>query len=102
MLNVVKAGSAIPLKFSLSGNQGLGIFAAGSPTSRPINPSTNAASDPLEETVTAGQSSLSYDATSDQYTYVWKTDKAWASTSRELTVKLVDGTSHTALFKFTK
>src|SRR5262249_27214781 len=32
-VNSVKAGSAIPVKFSLDGNQGLNIFAAGSPTS---------------------------------------------------------------------
>ena len=54
--------------------------------------------DDIEQTVTAGQSSLSYG--SSQYTYVWKTDKAWAGTCRLLTVKLVDGSSHTASFKF--
>jgi hypothetical protein len=32
-LNIVKAGSAIPVKFSLGGNQGLAIFATGSPAS---------------------------------------------------------------------
>ena len=32
-LNVVKAGSAIPVKFSLGGNKGLNIFAAGYPLS---------------------------------------------------------------------
>ena len=35
-LNVVQAGRGIPVKFSLSGNKGLGIFAAGSPSSGPI------------------------------------------------------------------
>ena len=43
-------------------------------------------------TVTAGSSSLSYDATLDQYTYVWKTDKAWFGTCRQLTVRLNDAT----------
>ena len=32
-VNVVKAGSAIPVKFSLGGDQGLNIFAANSPAS---------------------------------------------------------------------
>ena len=37
--------------------------------------------DAIEElaTVTAGRSSLSYDATGDHYTYVWKTHLAWAA-----------------------
>ena len=35
-----------------------------------------------------------------QYSYIWKTDKDWAGTCRELRVLLVDGTLHTARFKF--
>lgn len=101
-LNVAKAGSAIPIKFSLSGNQGLGIMAAGSPTSKVSTCETAGAADTIEETVTAGQSSLSYDASADQYTYVWKTDKSWAGTCRTLTVKLADGSIHQALFKLQK
>ena len=33
---------------------------------------------------------------------MWKTDKAWAGTCRELTITLNDGTTHTAQFKFTR
>jgi hypothetical protein len=101
-INVSKAGSAIPVKFSLSGNQGLNIFAAGSPSSRQINCDGSDPTDAIETTVTAGNSTLTYDATADQYVYVWKTDKSWAGTCRQLTVTLVDGTSHSANFKFTK
>jgi len=44
-----------------------------------------------------------HDATTDTYTYVWKTDKGWADTCRELVVKLNDGsTEHVADFKFVK
>jgi hypothetical protein len=49
---------------------------------------------------TAGNSGLRYDAESDTYTLVWKTNKAWAGTCRTLTVALNDGTVHTALFMF--
>jgi hypothetical protein len=35
-----------------------------------------------------------------QYKYVWKTDKSWAGTCRDLRVLLVDGTLHTARFSF--
>jgi hypothetical protein len=56
----------------------------------------------VEQTITAGSSSLSYDSLTDQYTYVRKTDKAWAGTCRQFVLKLSDGTSKTALFAFTK
>jgi hypothetical protein len=99
-LNQAKAGSAIPVKFSLQGNQGLSIFASGFPQSAPIACDATAPVDGIE-TVTAGNSNLSYDETADQYTYVWKTDKSWTG-CRQLTVKLIDGTIHTANFKLTK
>ncbi|HEX8148849.1 MAG TPA: PxKF domain-containing protein [Pyrinomonadaceae bacterium] len=98
--NQVNAGRSIPVKFSLSGNKGLGIFAAGYPVSQQISCSTNAPVADVEGTGTAGSSSLAYDASSDQYHYVWKTESSWAGTCRVLTVKLNDGSSHTANFKF--
>lgn len=101
-LNVVKAGSGIPLKFSLSGDQGLDIVAFGYPASYGVDCNTSAPLDTLEQTVTAGASSLSYDADVDQYVYVWKSDKAWAGTCRRLDVTLIDGTRHIAHFKFAK
>ncbi|HEX7177031.1 MAG TPA: PxKF domain-containing protein [Pyrinomonadaceae bacterium] len=101
-LNVVKAGSAIPVKFSLSGNKGLGIFAVGSPASGTIPCDAQAPLDPVEETVTAGGSSLNYDAASDRYSYIWKSEKEWANTCRQLVITLNDGSVHIANFKFTK
>jgi protocatechuate 3,4-dioxygenase beta subunit len=100
--NTVKAGQAIPVRFSLSGNQSLNIFAAGYPKSEIIQCNSNAQVDGIEETVSAGTSSLSYDPVSDTYTYIWKTDKAWANNCRQLVVKLNDGTFYRANFKFIK
>src|SRR5919109_1657263 len=99
-LNVVKAGSAVPTKFSLGGNQGMSIMADGYPKSQVIACDSTAPVDGIEQTVTAGGSSLSYDSTLDQYNYVWKTDKAWAGSCRQLVVKLADGTFHRANFRF--
>jgi uncharacterized repeat protein (TIGR01451 family) len=99
-LNVVKAGSGIPVKFSLSGNKGLNIFAVGFPVDGSIPCDATAPVVDLTATVTAGGSSLSYDAGSDQYNYVWKTDSSWAGTCRQLQVKLNDGSVHVANFKF--
>ena len=102
IVNVAKAGSAIPVKFSLNGNQGLNILAAGSPSSRTILCDNGAAQDDVTGTLTAGGSSLSYDPAADLYTYVWKTDKTWAGSCRELAVTLSDNTVHKASFKLTK
>lgn len=99
-LNQVTAGQSVPVKFSLGGDRGLDIFAAGSPQSQQINCNSTTLIDDVEQTVTAGGSSLSYDPSSGRYTYVWKTEKAWAGTCRELNVKLNDGTDHPARFKF--
>jgi hypothetical protein len=99
-LNQVNAGRAIPVKFSLSGNKGLNIFALNSPSSGIIQCGTNAPIVDIEETVTAGGSSLSYSPTGDQYNYIWKTDSSWAGTCRQLVVQLNDGSIHRANFKF--
>jgi hypothetical protein len=101
ILNAVKAGSSVPVKFSLGGNMGLGIFAPGYPTSG-VAACDATLEDAIEETVNAGGSSLVYDATAGQYVYVWKTEKAWAGTCRTLVVKLADGSFHYANFKLTR
>ena len=101
-VNTVKAGSAIPVKFSLGGNRGLNIFAAGHPASLQIACGGNAPLAVIEETVSAGASSLSYDSSANVYRYVWKTDKDWSNTCRQLSLKLTDGTEHKALFSFSR
>jgi Domain of unknown function (DUF5011)/HYR domain/Domain of unknown function DUF11 len=99
-VNTVKAGSAIPIKFSLSGNKGLNIFATDFPASGQIACNSNAPAVDLTEIDTPGASGLTYDAGSGQYLYNWKTLKAWENTCRQLVVKLNDGTEHRANFKF--
>ncbi|NJD87251.1 MAG: hypothetical protein FIB05_04415 [Betaproteobacteria bacterium] len=98
--NTAKAGSAIPVKFSLGGYRGLDVFAVGYPRSQPIECSSLEPESSSVETVTAGASSLGYDATSDLYSYVWKTDKAWVGTCRQLVSRFTDGTEHRANFRF--
>jgi hypothetical protein len=100
-LNVIKPGQAVPVRFGLGGNRGLGIFAAGYPQLATIACSASAPTDPVDQTVTAGNSSLQYDTGSNQYTYVWKTPSSgWPSgTCRQLQLKLVDGTTDVANFK---
>lgn len=99
--NVAKAGRAIPIKFSLDGNRGLGILAARSPSSVPVTCDASAPAGLVEETATAGTSGLHYDAAADTYVYVWKTEKSWAGTCREFRLALADGLpAKTARFHF--
>lgn len=99
--NEARAGRAIPVQFSLGGDRGLNIFAPGYPQFV-HQPCTGGATDVIEQTVTAGASGLSYDPATQQYTYVWKSNAAWAGQCGTLNVNLVDGSSHTAKFKFTR
>ena len=101
--NTVKAGSAIPVKFSLGGAQGLDVLNAGSPTaSETACPSTSTSLDAVEETVAASQSGLTYDASADQYIYVWKTNKAWAGKCYRFDLGLNDQSSRTFNVEFLK
>jgi hypothetical protein len=101
-VNAVKAGAAVPVKFSLGGDWGLNIFAAGYPRVQLVQCLTGAFIDSIEETVTAGGSSLSFDAASGRYTYIWKTDSAWPNSCRELQVQLNDGEVYRARFTIGK
>jgi hypothetical protein len=88
----MKAGQSVPVKFSLTGDQGLTIFAPGSPAWTACGSSD---SSPATGT-------LSYNASNDRYTYLATTGKSWAGTCRDLLVTLADGTVHTLRFTFTK
>jgi CSLREA domain-containing protein len=96
-VNVATAESAIPVKFSLGGYHGLNIFAAGYPISSPVACNASEPGSTIDQTVSAGGS---YDAATDRYTYVWKTNKAWKGTCRMLVVRFVDGREHYAKFRF--
>lgn len=98
VVNTAKAGSAIPVKFSVGGYRGLDIFASGYPRTTKVDCLSGAPTDAIETTVTAGASSLAYDARTDTYTYVWKTAKT-AKGCFVLDLGLADGSQHTARFK---
>ncbi len=104
LLTEMKAGQAVPVKFSLNGAQGASVLASGYPTSVQFACDLSSGTSLVEETVSAGASGLSYDPLTDTYTYVWKTDKSWANTCRRLTLQFADeaGTTRTADFRFIK
>lgn len=98
-VNVVKAGSAVPVKFSLSGDQGLDIMQAGSPTSRQVDCDASDPLDAIEQTANTANAGVTYDAVTDTYTYVWTTDRAWGGQCRELTLRTRDGGVRKASFR---
>lgn len=97
--NVAKAGQAIPVSFSLGGDQGLEVVTS----ARFVIEGTvaNPAGEELDA-ATAGRSGLSYDVRTDRYTYVWKSDKAWAKKTGQFVLSLSDGTTHTFDVSFKK
>ena len=116
--NKAKAGSAIPVKFSLGGDRGMNVLADGALLASmlgapPVGPSASpwvekvtcgstTTEDTIESTVTANASGLIYDTGAKQYHYVWKTSTSWANSCRVLHVTLKDGTDHVAYVHFTK
>jgi hypothetical protein len=100
--NRMKAGRSVTVKFSVSGNHGLGALQSGSPTSRKVDCVAGAPERTVDQTSDARRSRLEFSRRRGQYSYVWKTSSDWAETCRMFEVKLVDGTTHEALFRFVK
>ena len=98
--NQVKAGSSVPIKFSLNGDQGLDILASGYPKSQSIACDTSAPVTGLETASNPSSSGLSYDASTDRYNFVWKTNKSWAGSCRLFILRLKDGSEYYLNFKF--
>jgi hypothetical protein len=101
-VNEVKAGSAIPFKFSLGGYMGLNGIVQGIVTV-PIQCS-NLATDLINdsETVIAAATTINYDPIADVYNYVWKTTKSLADGNcYQVQLILNDGLAHgSANFRF--
>jgi hypothetical protein len=100
VLNLIKGGSTVPLKWQVSNERGgyvsdLGIV--NQAASGVIGCMSGALTDSLATDATGG-TSLRYDSTANQYIYNWQSPKK-SSTCYRVTIALTDGTSHTALFQ---
>lgn len=96
VVNTVKAGSAIPIKFKLGGNKGLNVLADGYPKSGTISCGRVVASG-IEQTVSSAKPALTYDRVSTRYTYTWKTPEKTKG-CRDLVLRFRDGSQLRALF----
>lgn len=99
VINAIKAGQTVPVKFGLGGDHGLDVLQGGAPVSVRINCTAGTVDDVEEIVTTPGASLFTYDSLTGLYQYNWKTEKSWAGTCRRLLVKLDDGTIHEANFK---
>lgn len=100
-VNSIKAGQAVPMKFSLGSDRGLDVVADGYPQVQRV--SCNGLGervDPIEDPLPATtRSHLSYDSANGQYKYVWKTPAAAEGTCQRFTIRLTDRSEHFALFR---
>jgi hypothetical protein len=111
VFNRVKAGSAIPVKFSLDGTPQPGSNTPGHGGANPVITKaasvtiacpSSAAYDQIETPADAANSGVTYDPAADQWIYVWKTTTGLATKCQRLEITLADDTTKTAHFHFTK
>ncbi len=95
-IDFLAAGQRNPVRFSLDGDRGTGVFATGTPTTAPIDCDTLEVTGP-EIRTTGGP--LAYDAAGDTYRFPWLVPAAWAGTCRSLSISFDDGTTHTAVYR---
>ena len=98
VVNTVKGGSTVPLKFELfAGTTELTDTASISTLAKTTTCGASAATDEIEATATGG-TSLRYDTTAGQFVFNWQTPKT-VGYCYSVTVTAKDGSSLTALFK---
>jgi hypothetical protein len=105
IINSVKAGQTIPVKWQLKDAVGnlIGDLSSLAPspnglTSVRINCDGSSTADPIEELAAPGSTVFRFDGT--QFIYNWQTSKSWVGTCRLMTVRLKDGNVYYAQFTF--
>jgi hypothetical protein len=98
-VNTERAGQSVTVKFGVNeGFVGMDLFRSGYPVSQQISCSTGApigAATPINQV-----GGLAFEYFPRGYSFVWKTDPAWANTCRQLIIQLKDGLDHPSLFSF--
>lgn len=99
-VNILGVSDSVALKFSLGGNRGLGILAAGTPTVSPIS----CPAGPLNtaKDIDTRKNGLFYNTAAGIYSYIWRPSLALKGTCQKFTLKLNDGSEHSLFFKITK
>jgi hypothetical protein len=100
VVNTIKGGQSVPLKWNIPNGSGGWISSLDVVTSVTQAKTTCSSNAPIDEieAPTSGSTSLRYDSTANQYIYNWQSPKG-AGTCYKVTVYLTDGSSRSALFK---
>jgi hypothetical protein len=104
VINVAKAGQAIPFKWSLKDANGNYVSDLATVTIYGYATLSSCAgtTDAIEEYVATGATSLRYDAAANQFVFTSQTNKLWVGSCKMFTLVLSDGTKHQAKFNFTR
>jgi DNA-binding beta-propeller fold protein YncE len=95
---VIKAGTTVPIVFSLGGNLGLDVLAAGSPASGTVtcgSPDAPTSTEPADSDY-----GLRFSSSAGVYVFKWHTKRSWAGTCRAFVLTLKDGSVHQLTVKF--
>ena len=99
-VNFSIAGLPVNLGFALGGNKGLTVIAAGYPQVQRTSCATGAPIGSPQAAATVANVGLVYIPLTGTYLYAWQTSAAWHGTCQTFTLKLTDGSTHTAKFHF--
>lgn len=102
VLNKVKAGHAIPLKWRLLDTDGSPVtsLASATITVKSLNCALGSTVDQIEETAPGGSGLQNLGG--GYYQLNWKTPTSYANSCKTMQLDLKDGAPHNALFQFTK
>ncbi len=95
-VNELTAGDLVPIRFTLGADYGMNVFASTSGVQR-VSCDTGARLGDLLRPNIIGSG---YEVVAERYEFTWKTDKAYRGSCQRLVVRLTDGTTHTAEFRF--
>ena len=97
-LLTMAAGLAAPITFSLDGDQGLAVLAAGTPTVEAVTcPGLKPAA--VKTPAPSSAPKFSYKPVPAVYKYLWKSPSTPGCV--DVTIRLIDGSAHTLHFQLT-
>jgi hypothetical protein len=99
-INWMHAGRVIPVRFWLGGRPGPDVLAVGSPAVRPVSCDTWEPIGEAQPALRLGPRWIGQSWKFGLYIWLWKTDRRWAGSCRQLELELDDGSIHRANFRF--
>jgi YVTN family beta-propeller protein len=96
----VKAGTAMPIVFSLGADFGLDVLAEGSPSSGRVDCKHPGEPATTEPALSKSGHGLRYNPSTGHYVFIWQTKRSWSGTCRAFLLALNDGSVHRLVVNF--